>query len=90
MARFVRLDDADRAALAAANRPVDRAAVITAIARRDGTLPRELADMRDRDLAAEVAEGRKVSWLALMIGRTPSLVSRRVKRHLLRMEGATA
>jgi hypothetical protein len=77
----VSLDDADRAALAAATRPVDRAAVITAIAKRHGTLPAELAAMRIEDLAAEAAEGRKVIWLAKQIGRSPSLVSRLINRY---------
>ncbi len=81
MARPVRLDDTERAALAAASRPVDRAAVITAIADRLRTLPPDLAIMRSRDLAAEVADGRKVAWLAKKIGRTPSFVSRLVLRY---------
>jgi hypothetical protein len=80
MARPVRLDDAERAALAAAVRPVDRAAILTAIAKRHGTLDRDLADMRSRALAAEVAEGRKVVWLAAKLGRSPSLVSKLIGR----------
>ncbi len=80
MARPVRLDDAERAALAAASRPVDRAALITRIAKRHGTLDPVLADQRSRDLAAEVAEGRKVLWLASQLGRSPSAVSKMINR----------
>ncbi len=79
MARPVRLDDAERAALAAAVRPVDRAVLLTEIAARRG-LDRTLAAMRDEALAAEVAEGRKVVWLAAKLNRSPSLISKLVGR----------
>ncbi len=79
MVRPVRLDDAERAALAAAVRPVDRAILLTEIAESRG-LDRTLAAMRDAALAAEVDEGRKVVWLAAKLGRSPSLISKLVSR----------
>lgn len=89
MARPVRLDDAERAALAAAVRPVDRAILLTEIAERHG-LDRTLAAMRDEALAAEVAEGRKVVWLAAKLGRSPSLISKLVGRFRAKTEEAAA
>lgn len=88
MGGSAQLNDAESAALAAAIRPADRAAVITAIARRLGTLPKELAESRGLALAAEAAEGRKIDWLARHIGRSPSLVSRLVIRYSARMQAA--
>lgn len=81
MARPVRLDPAEQAALAAATSPIDRAVLLTQIANRRGTLCPDLAEMRARDLAAEMAEGRKAVWLAHKIGRSAALVTKITRRY---------
>lgn len=76
MARPVRLNDDERAALAAADRPIDRAVLLTRIADKHGTLCPDLAQMRALALVAEINEGRKVAWLARQIGRSPALITK--------------
>lgn len=72
--------DAELAALAAIDDPVECARQITLIARTRGNLPRPLAQLRAKRLReARTQDGRKVGWLAAKVGLVPSGISRLTK-----------
>jgi hypothetical protein len=48
--------------------PVERAAAVTRHARRHGTLPTPLAELRRADFVMARAEGRTLEWIADRVG----------------------
>ncbi len=68
-------------ALVALDDPVECARRITEMSRRRGNLPPRFARLRtQRLLQARTRDGRKVAWLALMVGLRPSGISRLTAR----------
>lgn len=69
--------DAEYAALAAIDDPVECARQITRIARTRGNLDPRLAQLRrERLRTARIRDGRRVDWLAAAIGLGASGISR--------------